>query len=177
MGHSSVGAAPVYRYRRRPGVPPVSVTRFDMETAHGGLPPDHRHAHDFLVLVYVEEGEGSVIIDGAERPLRGGEVHAVSPGQVIGATELAEPGRLGAHEAISAMLTRLLVAAARLAPSAPGRPDPLVEQVFAEIEATFRERVSAADVARTLGYTPDTSRPCSAGAPAVPCSNGSSNGA
>ncbi|MGC4959403.1 helix-turn-helix transcriptional regulator [Actinomadura citrea] len=39
-------------------------------------------------------------------------------------------------------------------PSAPGAPDPLVEQVFAEIEATFREPVSAADVARTLGYTP-----------------------
>ncbi|WP_207939481.1 helix-turn-helix transcriptional regulator, partial [Actinomadura darangshiensis] len=70
------------------------------------------------------------------------------------AAELADPGRLGAREAIAATLTRLLVAAARLAPSAPGTPDPLVEQVFAEIEATFREPVSAADVARTLGYTP-----------------------
>ncbi|TCB93449.1 AraC family transcriptional regulator [Micromonospora zingiberis] len=29
-----------------------------------------------------------------------------------------------------------------------------MERVFAEIEATFREPVSAADVARTLGYTP-----------------------
>ncbi|WP_433472220.1 AraC family transcriptional regulator [Spirillospora sp. CA-142024] len=235
MGHSSVGASPgsesrlrtvrldgtpVYRYQQRPGVPAVSVTRFDPQTAHTGLPPTHRHAHDFLVLVYIEEGAGSVTIDGAQRPLRTGDVHAVSPGQVIGVTtvtelacsrawsvaftpdsvpalasvsplawthhpllalfapsaghgrvaepdqpnwsawladldeELAAPGRLGAREAIAATLTRLLVAAARLAPSAPGTPDPLVERVFAEIEASFREPVTASDVARTLGYTP-----------------------
>ncbi|MFG2087532.1 MULTISPECIES: helix-turn-helix domain-containing protein [unclassified Spirillospora] len=235
MGHSSGGASvgarsrlrtvrldgtPVYRHQQRPGVPAVSVTRFDARAAHAGLPAGHRHAHDFLVLVYIEEGAGSVTIDGTERPLRAGEVHAVSPGQVIGVTtvtelargrawsvaftpdavpalasvsplawthhpllalfapgagrgrvdgpdqanwsawltdlaeELADPGRLGAREAIAAALTRLLVAAARLAPRAPGTPDPLVEQVFAEIEATFREPVSAADVARTLGYTP-----------------------
>ncbi|MEV4004834.1 AraC family transcriptional regulator [Actinomadura sp. NPDC049753] len=235
MGHSSVGTmlgppsrlrttrfdgTPVYRYQQRPGLPPVTVTRFDAENAHADLPPDHRHAHDFLVLVYVEEGAGSVAIGGVQRPLRTGEVHAVSPGQVIGvaevaelahsrawsvaftpdavpalasvspltwthhpllalfapgaghgrvaeshragwsalladlAEELADPSRLGAREAVSATLTRLLVAAARLAPAAPGSPDPLVEQVFAEIEATFREPVSAADVARALGYTP-----------------------
>ncbi|MEV4199553.1 helix-turn-helix transcriptional regulator [Micromonospora globbae] len=235
MGHSSVSdspgvqsslhtvradGTPVYRYRQRPGIPPISVTRYDTETAHSSLPPDHRHAHDFFVLVYVEEGMGSFTVDGAERPLRAGEVHAVSPGQVIGvatvaeltrgrawsvaftpdavpalrsvsplvwmhhpllalfsssaghgriaepdqpnwsawladlAAELADPGRLGAPEAVAALLTRLLVAAARLAASAPATPDPFVERVFAEIEATFREPVSAADVARTLGYTP-----------------------
>lgn len=235
MGHSSVGDAPgvrsrartgrsdgtpVYRYRQRPGLPPVSVTRFDTEAAHSRLPPDHRHAHDFLVLVYVEEGMGSFTVDGVERPLRAGEVHALSPGQVIGvaataelargrawsvaftpdavptltsvsplawahhpllalfavsaghgriaepdranwsawladlADELADPDRLGASDAIAALLTRLLVAAARLAPCAPAAPDPLVERVFAEIEATFREPVSATDFARRLGYTP-----------------------
>jgi AraC-like DNA-binding protein len=234
MGHFSVGdvpgspstlrtvrpdGTPVYRYRQRPGLPPVSVIRFETDAAHADLPSTYRHAHDFLVLVYVEEGAGSVTIDGAERPLRAGEVHAVSPGQVIGVTvaelarsrawsvaftpdavpalasvsplawthhpllalfasvagygrvagpdradwsawladlaaELADPGRLGARDAVAAMLTRLLVAAARLAPSAPGTMDPLVERVFAQIEAMFREPVSAADVARALGYTP-----------------------
>ncbi|HEX6471131.1 MAG TPA: AraC family transcriptional regulator [Streptosporangiaceae bacterium] len=235
MGHPSVGdqpglpstlrtvrvdGTPVYRYRQRPGLAPCSVTRFDAQAAHASLPPDHRHAHDFLVLVYVEEGAGSFTVDGAERPLRAGEVHAVSPGQVIGiatvaelvrarawsvaftpdavpalaavspltwthhpllalfasaaghgrvaeadrtnwsawladlAEELADPGRLGAREAAAALLTRLLVAATRLAPSAPPAPDPLIERVFAEIEATFREPVTAAGIARTLGYTP-----------------------
>jgi AraC-like DNA-binding protein len=196
------------------------VTRFDTEAAHASLPPSYRHAHDFLVLVYVERGVGSFTLDGVERPLRAGEVHAVSPGQVIGvatatefgrgrawsvaftpdavpalasvsplawaghpllalfaadagpgrvagadranwpvwlgdlAAELADPGRLGARETVAALLTRLLVAAARLAPAASRTPDPLVERVFAQIEATFHTPISAADVARTLGYTP-----------------------
>jgi AraC-like DNA-binding protein len=55
---------------------------------------------------------------------------------------------------VTGLLTRVLVAAARLAPSAPRAPDPLVAGVFDEIEATFREPVSAGDVARALGYTP-----------------------
>jgi len=212
---------PVYRYEQRPGVPPVSVHRFDPAAAHVGLPQDHRHVHDFLVLVYVEEGVGSFAVDGAERALRPGRVHAVPPGQVVDvsavleqascrawsvaftpdavpalaavsplawahhpllamfapgagqglvaepdrarwsawlaelAAELADPHRLGAREVVSGLLTRVLVAAARLAPPAtPGVPDPLVERVFDEIEATFREPVSAGDVARALGYTP-----------------------
>jgi AraC-like DNA-binding protein len=235
MGLSSVGGSPgsasslrtvrpdgtpVYRYQQRPGLPPISVIHFDAEADHPGLPPDHRHAHDFLVLVYVEEGGGWFAVDGARRPLRSGEVHAVPPGQVVGvaavtelarcrgwsvaftpdavpalasvsplawahhpllalfapgaghglvaerdraswsgwlaelAGELADPGRLGAREAVAGLLTRILVAAARLAPAAPSRPDPVVERVFDEIEATFREPVSAGDIARALGYTP-----------------------
>jgi AraC-like DNA-binding protein len=211
---------PVYGYRQRPGLPPVSVIRFDAEAVHAEVAPDHRHAHDFLVLVYVEEGDGSFAIDGAEGTLCAGEVHAVSPGQVVGvasvaelarcrawsvaftpeavpalgsvsplawahhpllalfapgaghgvvadpdrprwsgwfadlAAELADPTRLGVCEAVAGLLTRILVAAARLAPSAPSPTDPLVERVFDEIEATFRDPVSAADVARALGYTP-----------------------
>jgi len=211
---------PIYRYQRRPGLPPVSVTHLDTDTDHTELPPDHRHAHDFLVLVYVEQGTGSFTVDGAARALHPGSVHAVPPGRVIDlgsvaglahhrawsvaftadavpalasvsplawwhhpllalfadgagygvvdeadrpswagwltelADELADPGRLGAHDAVAGLLTRVLVAAARLAPSAPSPPDPLVQRVFDEIEATFREPVSAADVARTLGYTP-----------------------
>jgi AraC-like DNA-binding protein len=237
MGRSSVGGppaaspslrrlrpdgTPVYGYRQRPGLPAVSVsvTGFDTDAAHAGLPPAHRHAHDFLVLVYVEEGDGSFAVDGAEPRLRAGEVHAVPPGQVIGAAtaseharcrawsvaftpdavpalasvsplarahhpllalfapgaghaavprqdrgswsrslaelaeELTDPGRLGAREAVAALLTRVLVAAARLAPSVPSAPDPLLERVFEEIEASFREPVSAGEVARALGYTP-----------------------
>lgn len=68
--------------------------------------------------------------------------------------ELARPGRVGARDAASALLTRILIGAARLAPSAPAPPDPLVTRVFEEIEATFRDPVSAADVAAALGYTP-----------------------
>lgn len=227
---------PVYRHPTRPGVPPVRVNRIDADTDHPHLPPEHRHAHDFLVLVYVERGGGAVTLGGRTAPLRDGDLYAVPPGQAIGAAqvadllhcrawsvaftpdavpslasvsplgwahhpllalfspapsataataaatadasapasanvpeadrprwsawlteladELSEPGRLGAREAASALLTRILIGAARLAPSAPTPPDALVTRVFDEIEATFRDPVSAADVARALGYTP-----------------------
>jgi AraC-like DNA-binding protein len=214
---------PVYGHPARPGTPPVLVTRIDADAQHAHVPPGHRHAHDFLVLVYVERGGGTVSLNGQDIPLRDGDVHAVPPGQAIGSAaladlhhcrawsvaftpdavpslasvsplawghhqllalfslttlpagasanvpeadrprwsawlaelgeELSEPGRLGAREAASAALTRILVGAARLAPSAPAPPDPLVTRVFEEIEATFHEPVSAADVARALGYT------------------------
>jgi AraC-like DNA-binding protein len=211
---------PVYRYEQRPGSPPVAVVRFDADS-RVGLPPSHRHAHDFLVLVFVEEGSGSFSVAGAQRLLRAGQVHAVPPGQVVEvsaieaparcrgwsvaftpdavpalaalsplvwarhpllpmfadgagpglvptgerarwstwlaelAEELADPGRLGARDAAAALLTRILVEAARLAPPAPDvAADPLVERVLIEVEATFRRPVSATDVARALGYTP-----------------------
>src|SRR3569833_3386916 len=108
MGPTSVAAArgrsaalrtvrhdgtPDYRYRRRPGLPPVSVTRLDSESAHAELPPGHRHAHEFLVLVYVEQGTGSFTVAGAARPLGAGEVHALSSGQVVGLTAVADLAR------------------------------------------------------------------------------------
>jgi AraC-like DNA-binding protein/quercetin dioxygenase-like cupin family protein len=215
---------PVYRHPARPGTPAVQVTRIDFEAGHPHLAPDHRHAHDFLVLVYVERGGGTVALGNHDTPLRDGDVHAIPPGQSIGSArltdlhhcrawsvaftpdavpslasvsplawahhpilalfalatppagtsarvpvaerprwaewltelqeELAEPGRLGARDAASALLTRILIGAARLAPSAPAPPDPLVTRVFDEIETVFREPVSASDVARSLGYTP-----------------------
>jgi hypothetical protein len=80
MGHSSVDrvpaasarpravrpdGTPVYRSEQRPGLPPVSVVRFEAVT-HAGLAPSPGLAHDFLVVVYVDEGTGSVSIDGSE---------------------------------------------------------------------------------------------------------------
>ena len=209
---------PVFRHEPSVGAASVAVVRLDSRSEHGWRPPERPHAHDFLVLLYVERSAGAITVDGAERALRDGEVHALSPGQVIdvGATahpaglrawsaaftpdavpdlaaaspltwthhpllalfatgqgvvderhrgrwsarfaelaeELADPSRLGAREAVAALLTQILVDAARLAPVVPPAPDPLVERVFEEIEASFREPVSAADVARSLGYTP-----------------------
>ncbi|MBB3051900.1 AraC-like DNA-binding protein [Prauserella isguenensis] len=222
---------PVYRHEQPSSMPAVTVTRLgspapcdpaaDDAGAHSTVaPPEHRHAHDFLVLTYVERDVGAIEIDGVVRPLRAGEVLALSPGQavtpVVGsapadgsawsvsftpdavpalasvspltwtghpllalftqdapaalvpehdrdrwsrqlaelATELAAPERLGAREAVTSLLTRVLIDAARLAPPQPDTRDPLVERVFDRIEETFREPVSAADVASALGYTP-----------------------
>jgi AraC-like DNA-binding protein len=238
-------------------MPPVNVSWHDLDGDHPHFPPEHRHAHDFHVLVYVERG-----VPPHDDGLHDGDLFAVPPGQAIDggtvagfvssrawtlaftpdavpslasvsplawahhpllalfateltlptaappstgaaagpapgttapspspspspfpspfpssvpapsarvpeaerprwsawltelAEELAEPGRVGARDAASALLTRILIAAARLAPSAPAPPDPLVTRIFDEIDATFGDPVSAADVARALGYTP-----------------------
>jgi AraC-like DNA-binding protein len=78
---------PVYRLEPRPGRPPVSVVRFDPADPEvgGDAPPrDHRHAHDFLVLVYVERGAGSVQLEGTDHDLRDGDVYPIGPAQVMG---------------------------------------------------------------------------------------------
>lgn len=224
---------PVYRYEPRPGMPPVSVVRFDPADpalSAAAPPPDHRHAHDFLVLVFVERGAGSVQLEGRVHELRDGDVYPIGPAQVLGVgsiegllrcrawsafflpeavptlagvsplewarhpllapfardragngrlvvpgadrrrwsawfaeleAETTAPERVGSAAAASAVLTRLLVETARLAggraaPSAVSAtaPDALVGRVLDVIEARYREPVSAADVARALGYTP-----------------------
>ncbi|GAB4087185.1 AraC family transcriptional regulator [Myceligenerans cantabricum] len=222
---------PVYGYDQRPGVPAIGVTRMAGGEHQGPAPLGRRHVHDFHVLVYVHRGGGSVRVDGVERPLRGGDVFGVVPGQAVDAGQTAVPGdglawsvqflpdvvpalvavsplawdrhpllrifapddatgagpggraratalvpaadrqrwrgwledvadeaahpeRTGARDAMVAGLTRVLVAAARLAPGPSSAPDPLLLRVFDEVERTFSDPVSAGDVARALGYTP-----------------------
>jgi AraC family transcriptional regulator, transcriptional activator of pobA len=41
------------------------------------------HAHDFLVLLYLERGEHVVRVDGRDRPLTAGDAFVVAPGAVV----------------------------------------------------------------------------------------------
>lgn len=76
---------PVHTYAPVPGVPPVSVLRFDgRELPSGGPPAGYAHSHDFLVLAYFDRGGGSVRLDNREWPVRGGDVYVISPGEVVG---------------------------------------------------------------------------------------------
>jgi AraC family transcriptional regulator, transcriptional activator of pobA len=105
--------APVYGYRRVPGVPPVGVVRMhDGHTRPGGAVRPQPHAHDFLVLVYVERGGGRVQLDDREWRVEAGDVLLVAPGEVVTFVErdlhaadgwsvyfppdVMEPGDLGA---------------------------------------------------------------------------------
>ena len=78
---------PVYRYDPRPGAPPITVLRFD-GPEHDPLPDGHRHVHDFLVLVLVEQGGGTVRLGDGQHELRDGDLFAVGPGQVLGAGDV-----------------------------------------------------------------------------------------
>jgi AraC family transcriptional regulator, transcriptional activator of pobA len=75
---------PVYRFDRVPGVPPVGIVR----SCGGRLTPEgfvrpHPHAHDFVVLMLVERGGGSLRVDGREWVLDTGDVLVVAPGEVV----------------------------------------------------------------------------------------------
>jgi AraC family transcriptional regulator, transcriptional activator of pobA len=79
-----VDGAPVYEYRRIPGVPPVSVLRFSADqltAAHDA--GDHAHAHEFLVLAYFEHGAGSIHLGDREWSLSTGDAFVIAPGEVV----------------------------------------------------------------------------------------------
>ncbi|HEY9294737.1 MAG TPA: AraC family transcriptional regulator [Microlunatus sp.] len=83
---------PVYRYEPRRGMPPISVIRFDPVHDPIELPSDHRHTHDFLVLVFVERGDLPVRIDNSAESMPTGAVYPISPGQVLGAGSVTAIG-------------------------------------------------------------------------------------
>ena len=95
-----IAGAPVRSYPRTPGAPPITVVRL------GGLDDDHdhdqhdhqpehhehaagtqvpgAHAHDFLVLAFVERGGGVVRIDDRPEPVQTGDAFVIAPGEVVG---------------------------------------------------------------------------------------------
>ena len=90
------GGPPVHTYEPVPGVPSVSVLRFDVRGLPLGDPPKvHAHSHDFLGLAYFERGGGSLRLDGREWPVEAGDAYVISPGEVVG----AGVGRSAFHQA------------------------------------------------------------------------------
>lgn len=82
-GHGRAGRVPVIGYPRSAGAPPVSVASWDGPgAAHlAAVPP---HAHDFLVLLYVERGDaGAVRVDGRDWALTTGDVIVLAPWAVV----------------------------------------------------------------------------------------------
>lgn len=84
--------APLVAYDRRPGRAPIGAESFTGAPASGvELPTGGPHAHDFLVLVHVERGSGSITVDGRPVRLATGDVCLVAPGQVVAAASSDEP--------------------------------------------------------------------------------------
>jgi len=75
---------PVYTYEAVPGVPPVGAIRLGRELFPSGLPQEHSHAHDFLVLAYFERGGGSMWLGDREWPVAAGDAYVIAPGEVVG---------------------------------------------------------------------------------------------
>jgi AraC family transcriptional regulator, transcriptional activator of pobA len=77
---------PVYTYEAVPGVPPVSTMRLGRSLSE--VRPG-AHAHDFLVLAYVERGGGSMWLGVREWQIEAGDVYLIAPGEVVEAGDAA----------------------------------------------------------------------------------------
>jgi AraC family transcriptional regulator, transcriptional activator of pobA len=77
---------PVYTYEAVPGVPPVSTMRLGQSLSE--VRPG-AHAHDFLVLAYVERGGGSMWLGAREWQIEAGDVYLIAPGEVVEAGDAA----------------------------------------------------------------------------------------
>src|SRR3954454_18741454 len=105
-------------YPRSAGRPTITVLR------HAGLPAGPvpgTHAHDFLVLLYVEQGGGVLRVDGRDRTLHARDAFVVAPGAVV------TPH--GGHGGVGARAWVVFFAADAVDPAAPPvswRPHPLL---------------------------------------------------
>jgi AraC family transcriptional activator of pobA len=79
----TVRDSPVFTYRRVPGTPPIGVTHWGAD--HGGqhIPHLEAHAHDFLVVAFVEGGGGRLRIEDRYLPIEAGDLLVVAPGEVV----------------------------------------------------------------------------------------------
>ena len=85
--------APVYTYARLPGLPPVSAVRW---ADRPDPTEEHAHAHDFLVLLFLERGGGPLRLGGRDVQVAGGDVLVIAPGEVVGRSAVPmEPGTAG----------------------------------------------------------------------------------
>jgi AraC-like DNA-binding protein len=88
MGQSSVGPSIRRRhgiafvdYPRTAGLPAITVER-GADLGGGAVVPGP-HAHDFLVLLYLEAGELAARVDGRDWSLAAGDAFVVAPGAVV----------------------------------------------------------------------------------------------
>ncbi|GAA4867665.1 AraC family transcriptional regulator [Pseudonocardia benzenivorans] len=82
-------------YDRRAGVPPVTVQSWAAGERRGAVVPG-AHAHDFLVLLFVEDGEDVLRVDGHDWTLGAGDAFVIAPGAVVGPPDGHSPARVWA---------------------------------------------------------------------------------
>jgi AraC-like DNA-binding protein len=77
----TVQGVPFVAYPRTAGLPPITV-------AHGlhprvSIPAPDTHSHDFLVIVYLEQGDHVLRVDGRDRALTAGDAFVLAPGAIV----------------------------------------------------------------------------------------------
>jgi AraC family transcriptional regulator, transcriptional activator of pobA len=90
MGRSA--DVPLIGYPRTAGLPAISVHRWKHPHDALPVPVSGSHAHDFLVLLYLEEGDHVLRVDGRDRLLTTGDAFVVAPGVVVTPTSSSDSG-------------------------------------------------------------------------------------
>jgi AraC-like DNA-binding protein len=72
-------------------VPAVTVERLSGHMPAASAVGPVAHAHDFLVLLYANRAEGTVLVDGRGWRIAGGDLLLVAPGQVVSAAGPDDP--------------------------------------------------------------------------------------
>jgi AraC family transcriptional regulator, transcriptional activator of pobA len=70
-----------------PWLPSVSVEHWAGEHPPESSPTAGTHAHDFLVLLYVERGDDALRVDDRDWPLTAGDAFVIAPGAVVAPLE------------------------------------------------------------------------------------------
>jgi AraC-like DNA-binding protein len=86
MGQSSgsnVQGVPIVDYARNASHPPISVERRPVEHTRASPPMQGTHAHDFLMLRYVERGNDVLRVADREWTLTAGDALVIAPGAVV----------------------------------------------------------------------------------------------
>lgn len=79
-------------YPRVPGLPAVDAARFGPGLHRPGRTPGGEpHVHDFVVLTYVETGEGSIRVNARNLPAAAGDLFVVAPGDLVATGDVGGP--------------------------------------------------------------------------------------
>jgi AraC family transcriptional activator of pobA len=90
-GRRTADGAPIVTYPREPGLSPIGISRFTSDLRpRGGVPGGMPHAHDFLLLTYLEVGGGSIRVNRRDWRVRAGDALVVGPGDLVATGD--EPG-------------------------------------------------------------------------------------
>jgi AraC-like DNA-binding protein len=72
---------PLVAYPRTAGLPAITVTRGDHPSAPPRVPGTH--SHDFLALLYLEQGQHVLRVDGRDHALAAGDAFVIAPGTAV----------------------------------------------------------------------------------------------
>ena len=110
--------------------------------------PLQAHIHSYYELLFIEEGEGWLYLDGLKVHVVPGDLFLIAPGEIHDSNGLANTK----NWTINFIDTTRLVAPQLQ--KAPSSSPPLLQKVFDYIKSNYARQISLCDVAKIVGRSP-----------------------